>query len=136
MKKYLVKVNGNQYEIEVEEERNEEERNNEPAETKKEPAKAVESSPSPVHEVRQSKTKELTTGLTASGAEITAPIPGVVLKVNVSIGDLIKKGQILLVLEAMKMENEIIASVDGKIAAIHVEKGTPVKSGELMVSIA
>ena len=67
---------------------------------------------------------------------ITAPMPGTILKVNVNAGDAVKKGQVLLILEAMKMENEIVAPADGKIASVNVAKGTSVNAGDVyMVSV-
>jgi biotin carboxyl carrier protein len=55
---------------------------------------------------------------------------------NVKVGDVVKRGQILLVFEAMKMEHEIAAPTNGTIASINAEKGTAVKAGEVLVSIS
>ena len=72
----------------------------------------------------------------AEGAEtINAPMPGNVLNVMVKAGDKVAKGDVLLVLEAMKMENEIMAPHDGTILGVHVTKGESVDSGKLLVSM-
>jgi len=62
-------------------------------------------------------------------------MPGKVLDVKVKVGDSVKSGDVLLILEAMKMENEIYAPGDGKITAIHADKGQNVSSGAPLVSI-
>lgn len=71
-----------------------------------------------------------------AGAEtINAPMPGNIVNVQVKAGDTVTKGQVLLVLEAMKMENEIMAPRDGVIAGVHVNKGDSVDSGKLLISM-
>ena len=65
----------------------------------------------------------------AGGEKINAPMPGTILSVNVNVGDAVKKGQILVVLEAMKMENEIVSPVDGTVTFVGVSKGATVESG-------
>ncbi len=77
-----------------------------------------------------------TSGLTVSGGEsVNAPMPGNILKVNVSVGQKVKSGDVLCVLEAMKMENEIMAPCDGVVSAVPVSKGTTVNTGDLLVAI-
>ncbi len=66
---------------------------------------------------------------------ISAPMPGVILDVKVNVGDTVSKGQPVIVLEAMKMENDIVATADGKIAAVNVKKGDSVKTGDVLISI-
>ena len=63
---------------------------------------------------------------------IASPMPGTILNIHVNAGDMVKEGQILMILEALKMENEIMAPRDGKIASIHVSKGASVESGTLL----
>ena len=72
----------------------------------------------------------------AAGEQVTAPMPGTILKVNVTQGAAVKKGDILVVLEAMKMENEILAPKDGTVAQIAVAKGNTVDTGALLAVIA
>jgi len=71
-----------------------------------------------------------------AGKAVTSPLPGVILSVNVAVGDKVAKGQKVAVLEAMKMENEIEAEADGTVTAIHVQKGDSVLEGAKIVTIA
>ncbi|MBQ3304831.1 MAG: biotin/lipoyl-binding protein, partial [Clostridia bacterium] len=66
---------------------------------------------------------------------VKAPMPGTGLDVKVSVGQAVKNGDTLLILEAMKMENEIAAPADGTVASINVSKGTAVNTGDLMISL-
>ena len=68
-----------------------------------------------------------------AGEAVTAPMPGNILKVNVSVGQAVKEGDLLLVLEAMKMENEIFAPCNGTVAQVLVSKGSTVDTGATMV---
>ena len=68
-----------------------------------------------------------------AGEEVCAPMPGTVMSVKVSNGQAVKKGDVLLVLEAMKMENEIYAPCDGTVAAVSVSQGDAVESGKVLV---
>lgn len=114
MRKFLVNVNGTSYEVEVEE--------------IKGGAPALKApSPAPVP-----------AAMPANGATetISAPMPGTIVGVNVKVGDNFKRGQVLLVLEAMKMENEILAPRDGRILNINVQKGSSVNSGDVLIAFA
>lgn len=72
----------------------------------------------------------------AAGADaVCAPLPGSVVDVKVSVGESVKKGQILLLIEAMKMENEIVAPNDGVVKAIHTSKGASVTTGAPLVTL-
>ncbi len=72
----------------------------------------------------------------AAGAEVvSSPMPGTIVSVAVTAGKAVKKGEILVVLEAMKMENEIMAPHDATVAAVHVNKGDSVESGTALVSL-
>lgn len=73
--------------------------------------------------------------VTGAGAPVNAPMPGTILKVNVQNGQAVKEGEVLLVLEAMKMENEILAPKSGTITQILVSKGSSVNTGAPMVVI-
>ena len=73
-------------------------------------------------------------GVTVSGGEsVVAPMPGNILKVNVSVGQTVKEGDLLVVLEAMKMENEIYAPCAGTVTAVSVTKGSTVDTGATLV---
>jgi biotin carboxyl carrier protein len=109
MRKFLINVNGTRYEVEVEEI----------------DANAIPKAAEPV--------KAAPAG---AGTEVRSPMPGNILQVNVNPGDVVKEGQQLMILEAMKMENEILAPCAGKIASIGVAKGSSVESGALLCTIA
>ena len=114
MKKYKVTVNGTAYEIELEDITG-----TESAKTAVAPAPKAETAPAaPVS--------------SGEGETVSSPMPGNILSVNVKVGDAVKKGDVLLILEAMKMENEIRAPRDGKIASVGVAKGASVQSGTVL----
>lgn len=71
-----------------------------------------------------------------SGTPVNAPLPGTILSVNVSNGQSVKAGQVLVVIEAMKMENEIMAPSDGTVTSVAVSKGQSVESGTALVYLA
>ena len=73
--------------------------------------------------------------VTGAGEAVTAPMPGNILKVNVNVGDAVKEGQVLVVLEAMKMENEIMAPKAGTVTQVVVTKGSTVDTGAPLVVI-
>jgi len=122
MKKFLIKVNGNQYEVEVEEVQTA------GSAPQAAPIATQTAAPAP-------KAAASVAAAPAGSSSITAPMPGTILKVNVNEGDTVKKGQVLLILEAMKMENELVAAADGKVAAVNVSKGSTVKVGDVLVSL-
>ncbi len=120
MKKYNIKVNGKSYDVEVE---------LIGAEQPAAPAPAVKTAEAP----KPQKAPE-PSGVTGA-VKIQAPMPGTIIKVNVKTGDKVTKGQVLCVLEAMKMENEISAPQDGTVSSINVSAGAAVESGALLVSL-
>ncbi len=124
MSKYIIKVNGNPYEVEVQE-----------IGGTSAPMAPAAIKPKARASAGQQSVKT-TQPAAASAGDVVAPMPGTVLKVKVSAGDTVKKGQVLLILEAMKMENEIVAPADGKVAALYVEPGKSVSAREVMVTIA
>ena len=71
----------------------------------------------------------------AGGVKLEAPMPGTVLKINVKVGDSVKKGDTVLILEAMKMENEIAAPADGVIASVNVAQGASVNTGDVLATL-
>lgn len=114
MKKYRVNVNGTVYEVELEEI------------TGAAPAAA----PAPA-----AVAAAPVAAAPAGGEQITSPMPGNILSVNVAAGDTVKKGQVLMILEAMKMENEIMCPCDGKVVSVSVAKGAAVESSTLLCVI-
>ena len=66
---------------------------------------------------------------------IKAPMPGTILSFNVSVGDAVSEGQVLAILEAMKMENELVSPASGKVKSIHVEKGSSVVENQIILQI-
>lgn len=72
----------------------------------------------------------------AAGETVAAPMPGNILRIDVNQGDVVKSGQVLVILEAMKMENEIVAPKDGTVAQIVTSKGAVVDTGSPLVIIA
>ena len=118
MKKYRrVNVNGTVYEVELEEIT---------GAAAAAPVAAPAAAPAPAAPVAAAP---------AGGEKVTAPMPGNILSVNVTAGQSVKRGQVLLVLEAMKMENEIMAPCDGVIASVNTSKGSAVESGALLCVI-
>ncbi len=108
MKTYKVKVNGKVYEVELEEVKE--------GEGHIEAPKADASAP------------------VSDGANvIKAPIAGKVLDIKVSVGDVVKKGQTVAIIEAMKLENEIQSSFDGKVVEVRANKGSQVANGDALI---
>jgi biotin carboxyl carrier protein len=70
------------------------------------------------------------------GQAIAAPMPGVILDIKVSAGDRVTNNQVVVLLEAMKMENEIITDIEGTVTAVHVTKGSAVNAGDALISVA
>ena len=122
MKRYLVNVNGTEYEVAVEVLAEGEARKAAPAQ-----APAAQSAPA--------QAPAAPVAAPAGGETVLSPMPGNILSVAVKAGDAVKKGDLLLVLEAMKMENEILAPCDGTVASVAVAAGATVESGATLVVI-
>ena len=134
MKKFLIKVNGNQYEVEVEEimeGATYESINEAPSVPVDAPAKQAPSS----NAAQPQKTTQPASNGKIGSVKITAPMPGTILRVVANVGDSLKRGDVILILEAMKMENEIVAPSDGTLVSINVDRGASVNAGDLLASL-
>ncbi|MBQ7656724.1 MAG: acetyl-CoA carboxylase biotin carboxyl carrier protein subunit [Clostridia bacterium] len=124
MRKFNITVNGVAYEVEVEEVAAGE--SAAPAAAPKAAAPAPKAAPA-------AKPAAPKAAPVANGTKVNAPMPGTILDVKVAQGQAVKKGDILCILEAMKMENEILAPQDGTVAQVNVTKGASVNSGDPLV---
>ena len=132
MKKYNITVNGTTYEVFVEE-ADSGAVASAPVAPVATPAPAPVTTPAPA---AAPKTAAPKAAPVANGAnKVTAPMPGTILQVNVTNGQSVKKGDVICVLEAMKMENDIPAPCDGVIASVNVTKGASVNAGDVLASI-
>ncbi len=116
MKKFHITVNGNAYEVEVEEIG--------AAAPVAAPAAAPVAAPAAP-----------AAAAPAGGTVITCPMPGTIIDIKVSAGQAVAEGQLLVIFEAMKMENEIVAPCAGTVASINVNKGDSVDSGSVLLSL-
>jgi biotin carboxyl carrier protein len=144
MRKYLIKVNGVSYEVEVEEIGA---GFSAPAAVPAYAPAAVAASsatPAPAAAPVQAAAPAAPAAAAPAAATVAgsmgsdvvkAPMPGTILSIAVATGTAVKKGQVLCVLEAMKMENEIVSPRDGVVAGIHTGKGNSVQAGEPLVSL-
>lgn len=114
-KTYHIKLNGKVYEVEIEE---------------------VKQGTVVKQQVTNTAASRDTSKTSGAGEKVSAPMPGTILNVLVKEGETVKKGQVLVILEAMKMENEIVAPVDGQIVSVSVEKGQNVNLGDSLLQIA
>jgi glutaconyl-CoA/methylmalonyl-CoA decarboxylase subunit gamma len=110
-----IEVNGTSYEVEIE-------RETKPTKT-----------PTLVRKVIPSKEENIVKKEGGSTTPIKAPLPGKITQVKVKTGDIVKKGDVLLMMEAMKMENEVLASKDGVIESIKVNIGDTVLEGDVLI---
>ena len=117
MRKYNVNVNGTAYEVTVEE-----------VAAGAAPVAAPAAAPAPAPAPAAAPA--------GAGEQVTSPMPGTILDVKVSSGQAVKSGDVLMILEAMKMENEIMAPRDGTVTAVSVSKGAAVETGTLLCTIA
>lgn len=128
LRKFLIRVNGNEYEVEMEELTAE---NEQPAVPQPAPQAATVQAAS----TSVAAESEKPMASVQTGASLLAPMPGTILKIMVETGQPVKENQPLLILEAMKMENEIVADRSGTIAAIQVQKGDVVNPGQPLLEI-
>lgn len=155
MKKYNITVNGTTYEVEVEEIKNASAASPAPAvqpaavQTAA-PAQETKAAAAPAAEQKAeasgagAQTAQAASAAPAGGAPaavpeggtgVKAPVPGTVLDIRVEPGQQVAQGDILVILEAMKMENEIAAPAAGKVASIQAVKGTSVNAGDILVTL-
>ena len=114
--KYEVVLNGKKYEVEVEE------------------GKAIVLNEAPF--TAAAPAPAAAPAVTGEGEKVDSPMPGTILKVNVAAGQTVKEGDLLVILEAMKMENEIVAPADGTVSSIAVSNGQTVESGTPLLYLA
>ena len=124
MKRYSITVNGNVYDVVVEEA-------DASGVTVAPVASAPVAAPAPVAKPAAKPAAPAAAGATT----VTAPMPGTILDVKVAVGQSVKKGDVICVLEAMKMENDIPAPADGVIASINVQKGASVAANDILASL-
>ena len=123
MKNYRVTVNGVAYDVVVEELNG----SAAPAPVVAAPVSAPKAAPAPAAAPKASGN--------AGAIAVKAPMPGTLIKVNVKVGDAVKKGDVLCVLEAMKMENDIMAPADGVVASVEAAKGASVATDAVLVTL-
>ncbi len=121
MKNYTITVNGNVYDVTVEE----------GAST----GAPVVSAPKAAAPAPKAAPKAAAPAGAAGSVKVNAPMPGKIVAVKANAGDAVKKGQVILVLEAMKMENDIVAPEDGTVAGVNVAVGSTVEAGETLATL-
>lgn len=126
MKTFNVTVNGKSYEVQVEEVKS-----NQPASKAPSAPKAATTTPAPAPVA--APTPQAAPTVAAGANTVNAPMPGKVIAVAVTVGQTVKKGDLLLTLEAMKMENEIFAQADAVVSEVLVEAGQTVPAGGPMI---
>lgn len=125
MKNYTITVNGTPYNVTVEDANG----SAAPVAAAPAPAAAPASAPAPAPAAAPAAPAS------AGSVSVDAPMPGNILDIKVSNGASVKAGDVLLILEAMKMENEIVAPQDGTVASVNVNKGDTVEAGQTLVSL-
>ncbi len=129
MKKYNITVNGTTYEVIVEEAGTVATAPTYTPPVAAAPAAAPAAPAAPKAQAPKAQASQ------AGGTPVTAPMPGTILDVKVSVGQAIKKGDVICVLEAMKMENDIPSPADGTVASINVQKGSNVNANDVIITL-
>lgn len=127
MKTYTITVNGNVYDVTVEE-----------GGSGSAPAVAAPKAAAPVAKAAPAPAAAAPKAAPAGaqgGVKVNAPMPGKILGVKANPGQAVKKGEVILILEAMKMENEVVAPTDGTVASINVSVGDMVESGDVLATL-
>ncbi len=145
MKNYKLKINGNEYNVSINEVEGQEIKldvNGTPytvtvdQEIKQQKKTVINTATRTAPRVSAAAAGDVQKSSPATaGTKVTTPLPGTILDVFVNVGDEVKAGQTVVLLEAMKMENNIEADVDGKISAVKVRKGDSVLEGDILVVI-
>ena len=128
MKKYNITVNGTTYAVEVEE------LGGAPSAAPVAAAPAAPAAPAAAAPAAPAAAPKAAPAPAGGAGALTAPMPGTVLDIKVAEGAAVTAGQVVLILEAMKMENEITAPADGTVASIPVTKGASVNSGDTLMT--
>ena len=134
--KYVATLNGKKYEVEIE--RGDEYRPLDRGAQASAPAPILAAAPAPKAAPKAAPAPAAAPAAPAGAAgavAVTAPMPGKILGVKASAGQAVKRGQVLLILEAMKMENEIVAPQDGTVATINVAVGDSVEPGATLATL-
>lgn len=144
MRKFVVNVNGNRYEVDVEEvgvsvpavPAMGTATTAAPASTAVEtPAAPAATAPAPAQRAESAPAPQAAPSGVAGSIEITSPMPGNILDIKVNTGESVKKGTVIAILEAMKMENEILAPKDAVVASIDVSRNQQVNSGDVIMTL-
>ncbi len=130
MKNYRITVNGNTYDVQVEELG----ASQAPVAPAAPQASAPAATPAPATPAPAPQASD--PAATGEGEKVTAPMPGNILDIKVNVGDSVAANQVVVVLEAMKMENDIVTPVAGTVTAINVTKGQAVNSGDVLITVA
>lgn len=130
MKNYRITVNGNTYDVQVEELG----ASQAPVASAAPQASAPAATPAPATPAPAPQASA--PAATGEGEKVTAPMPGNILDIKVNVGDSVAANQVVVVLEAMKMENDIVTPVAGTVTAINVTKGQAVNSGDVLITVA
>ena len=130
MKNYRITVNGNTYDVQVEELG----ASQAPVAPAAPQASAPVATPAPATPAPAPQASAPVA--TGEGEKVTAPMPGNILDIKVNVGDSVAANQVVVVLEAMKMENDIVTPVAGTVTAINVTKGQAVNSGDVLITVA
>lgn len=135
MAKYVVTLNGKNYEVEVEKNTAKITNTTAAAAPAAAPAPKAAPAPAPAAAPAPAPAPAPVAAAPAGGANVTAPMPGTVLNVVAPVGTAVKAGDVILILEAMKMENDIVAPVDGTVASV-AAKGTSVNTDDVLATLS
>jgi len=133
MRKFIIKVNGNSYEVEVEELGVDKGAEKPIASSQPQVSAPVQQPVKETAPKEEPKIEKQEVAVSEGQEVIEAPMPGNILKVMVKPGDKVKAGELLLILEAMKMENEILAPRDGVVVSVNTKEGATVSTGDKLV---